>query len=292
MTATASAEANRGLGPLVLPAWAALAAGLALAWAPTLWRSGVQSWSTEQGQYGFLVLILGGWLVARSAPAVTAGPFRAQPLTVVVLGLAGLIAYLGGRLSDKLFMECDGLYVLSLAAGLFAFGSGLKAASLPLGYMALGLPASPQLINILTSGLRLWITWVSVASLRLSGLEVSRDGLNILVDQYQITMREACSGLNSIISLTAVGLMYVTLRRQRPVRAALIMLPILLLLALAANYVRVICLVLGTHAFGEAVAQSFLHEGAGLVTFAVALGGAIAADHALGGFIDHSAERT
>ena len=274
------------LPKLDLPAWTPLAAGLVVAWAPTLWRCGVQSWSSEQGQYAVLVLILGAWLVARSAPAVAAAPYR--PLTPLVFALAalGILTYLGGRLSDKLFLECWGLYALTLGAAVLAFGSALKAAALPLGYMALGLPASPTGMAMLTGGLRLWITWVSVASVRLAGLEASRDGLNILVDQYQITMREACSGLNSIISLTAVGLMYITLRRQRPVKAALVMLPILVLLALVANYVRVICLILATHFLGEEVAQSFLHEGAGVVTFAVALGGAIAADHLLARAID------
>ena len=48
--------------------------------------------------------------------------------------------------------------------------------------------------------------------------------------------------------------------------------------AVMGNFVRVCILIALTHYFGDAVAQSYLHETAGLVTFIVALLGVMALD--------------
>jgi exosortase/archaeosortase family protein len=48
--------------------------------------------------------------------------------------------------------------------------------------------------------------------------------------------------------------------------------------AIFGNFVRIAIVVLLTHVFGDAVAQSLLHETVGFITFAAALGGVIALD--------------
>jgi exosortase/archaeosortase family protein len=48
--------------------------------------------------------------------------------------------------------------------------------------------------------------------------------------------------------------------------------------AIFGNFVRIAIVVLLTHVFGDAVAQSLLHETIGFVTFAVSLGGVTALD--------------
>ena len=84
-------------------------------------------------------------------------------------------------------------------------------------------------------------------------------------------MEDACAGLNSIISLTAVGLFYIYLMHNASWRYSLLLLALLLPIAIAANVIRVIILVLLTYYFGNEVAQGYLHDFAGIVTFVSAL---------------------
>jgi exosortase/archaeosortase family protein len=65
------------------------------------------------------------------------------------------------------------------------------------------------------------------------------------------------------------------------VRYALILAALTLPIAIAANILRVIILILLTFFFGDAVAQGFLHFAAGIFLFAVALMLVFALDAAL-----------
>jgi exosortase/archaeosortase family protein len=82
---------------------------------------------------------------------------------------------------------------------------------------------------------------------------------------------DACSGLHSMYSLSALGtlFMYIMARRSKVHNA--IMLASILPIAFAANLVRVIVLVLITYHFGAQAGEGFLHGFAGIVLMLVAL---------------------
>ena len=81
----------------------------------------------------------------------------------------------------------------------------------------------------------------------------------------------ACAGLNSIVTLGALCLLYVYLRHRSNFRAFLVVALAAIPVAIISNFVRVMVLVLVTYYLGEAAAQGFLHDFAGLLMFAVAL---------------------
>jgi exosortase/archaeosortase family protein len=87
--------------------------------------------------------------------------------------------------------------------------------------------------------------------------------------------------MNSLFSLSAIGLVYLHLRRAPPWWYTAMMVAPIVLFAIGGNFARIVLLILLTHYFGDAVAQSFLHESAGVVAFLVALLGVAAVDAAL-----------
>ena len=98
--------------------------------------------------------------------------------------------------------------------------------------------------------------------------------------------------MNSLISLSEIGLFYIYIRRSPPGRWYFFYIPLIILFAVVGNFARVIILVLLTHFYGDAVAQGYLHETAGLVTFTVALLGVILVDGAVGRFVPQTAPQT
>lgn len=266
-------EANSRLASL------AFYAGIAAVALPTLLENLHQSWSSEQGQAGPIVLTLGLWLAYRRWPAMRAAGAPGSRLIAITFGLLTASAYLLGRVADQFLLESYALYGLALAVlyGLVG-GDGLKKGWFPLAYLILALPAPYTLMWLMTSHLRLWITEGAVRFLHLLGFSIVRDGLDIFVDQYQLAVKEACSGMNSLISLSAIGLVYIHLRRAPPAWYLAASIPLIVVFAVFGNFVRVLILILLTHFFGDAVAQSFLHEGAGIATFLVALCSVIVVD--------------
>ena len=100
----------------------------------------------------------------------------------------------------------------------------------------------------------------------------------LTIGQYQMLVADACSGLHSMYSLTALGtlFMYIMARTSRLHNA--MMLVSIPPIAFVANIVRVIVLVLITYHLGDEAGQGFLHGAAGMVLMLVALAGFFALD--------------
>ena len=266
---------SRSLNGSALLLWA----GLAAVAVPTLIRNAQQSWALEQGQQAPIALALGLWLLWRQWPSMRAVGAPGRTVILAAGGAPSIVLYVLGRISQQYTMESYGLYGLGVATvyGMVG-GAGLKQGSFALAYLLFALPLPYTVVWVLTAHLRLWVTEASVFIARHLGLSIVRDGLNILVDQYELAVQEACSGMNSLFSLSAVGLLYLQLRRSPPGWYILLMVGPIVAFALLGNLVRILCLIGLTHFFGDEVAQGFLHESAGLLTFATALLGVMGLD--------------
>jgi len=267
------------------PAWTLIVLwlGVAALAIPTLIENVQQNWSLDQGAQTPIVLAIGLWLLFRRWPAMRAA--GAPPRGVASRGLAvGLwlatsVLYGLGRVGGQYLVESYALYGFLLIGVYALFGArGLKTGGFPLAYLVFALPIPFFISHALTTHLRLGITEATVQLFQVFGLAIVKDGLTLMVDQYQLSVEDACSGMNSLFSLSAIGLVYIYLRRpDRPFYYAVMLAPIVGL-AIFGNFVRIAVVVLITHLFGDAVAQSLLHETVGFITFAVSLGGVIALD--------------
>src|ERR1700759_5111010 len=102
-------------------------------------------------------------------------------------------------------------------------------------------------------------------------MPVSREGVTIHVGAYQLLVEDACSGMNSLIGLTAISLFYIYLLRGASARYAGVLTLFVIPIAIVGNILRIMILVLLTYFFGDAVAQGFAHFTAGIFLFAIAL---------------------
>jgi exosortase len=123
------------------------------------------------------------------------------------------------------------------------------------------------------------------------GYPVGQSGATIQIGQYELIVEQACAGLNSLITLVAIGLFYVHLNRSAgPLHTALLVAAIIPI-AILANILRVLGLALLTYNIGDGVAQGFSHDLAGIVTFILAITGLFAADSTIS-FFRSRAKRT
>lgn len=242
--------------------------------APTMLRIAQRSWSSEQGAHGPIVLAIALWLLWREWPAIRA---RARPGSRMVGGVALtalLPLYVVAHILGSLFVESLAVYLAMLATlYLFVGWPAMRAAWFALVYPIFLLPPPGTAIAIATQPLRLGISEQAVNLLSAFGYPTAREGLSIFVGQYELLVKTACGGLNSIISLSAVGLFYSYMRHGAGPLYHLFLVTVIVAMAVVANFVRVIMLILITYYLGENAAQGFLHQFAGLTMFAVAMGG-------------------
>jgi exosortase len=185
--------------------------------------------------------------------------------------LSALLVFIGRVEQVDLFMSAAQL-LFATGAVLLLGGVGLfKQLWVPLVMLGYLIVWPGWLIDTLTAPLKMWISSSIVSLLSAMGLPVASAGVTLAIGQYQLLIADACAGLNSLIALTSVGAMYLYLvRRPETWRNAALLLAAIPI-AIIANYIRVLVLVLITYYGGYDMGQSFLHEFAGLLMFGVAL---------------------
>ena len=246
---------------------------------PTLVMIAQVSWSTEQGAHGPVVLATGVWLVwhlRRSfVPLIEPGSAWLTALLLVPC----LMIYALGRISTTPEMEGFALYFTMVVVAYAYLGRrAMRAMWFPIVYLAFLFPPPDSMVAAITQPLKIGISRAAVSLLSLFGLPIARTGVIIQVDQYDILVAAACAGLNSIISLSAIGLFYIYIRHNANWRYAVLLMLAIVPVAVLANFVRVLLLILITYYMGDAAAQGFLHGFAGMTMFAVALLGIFGID--------------
>ena len=259
------------LANLRWPDYLFLAGVLALA-LPTFIFVARSTWSTEEGAYGPIILATGLWLLWHEWQGVR-HLIKAPPAWHVAVLLAVFIPiYLFARITQIVEIEGYAMYCVLLSAVYGIVGPRfMKAMFFPLLYMAFVFPPPDTVIYTLTLPLKMGITKVAIAFLQMFGMPIGGSGVSIQIGQYQLLVAAACSGLNSIVSLSALSLFYIYLMHKHERRFQLILLLFVIPVAIAANFFRVLILILLTYFAGEAVAQGFLHELAGMTMFILAL---------------------
>lgn len=254
-----------GYWPIVL--------GLAVMAIPSLVTLAQETWTQESGAHGPIVLATGLWLLWQVRDEIRASAGKPLGFAPILLLLAPIVViYALSRVLELLFVEMAMVYAMFLLVFARFFGlRGLVRNAFPFVYLAFLIPPPGYVIDMLTAGLREGISAAATATLSGLGYPVARWGVSISIAQYQLLVEDACSGINSIVGLTAISLFYIYILHRASWKHALLLVALILPIAVFANFVRVIVLILLTYYFGDAVGQGFAHNLAGIVLFAFAL---------------------
>ena len=240
--------------------------------APTMYRLGTQVWSKEFGAHGPIVLATGAWLIWRRFPSMTAEGTSGNALVTFAIAAVSLAVYVFGRAYDLLSLEAGGLYGFGLAVLYDRFGLRTMFRNwFPIFYLGLLLPVPGWMLDEFTAPLKLLVTTLSAGIVLPFGIPLVQEGVTMTVGPYQLLVEDACSGLNSLIGLIAITMFYIYLLRDAGWRYSLFLVMLIIPVAIAANVIRIVVLILLTYFFGDAVGQGFLHITAGLFLFALSL---------------------
>ena len=272
----AIAELVRAYGALALlaAAWLSLYGPIYLEFAQTVWTR------EENGHAPFIMAICIGvaWARLQDKSALTSATRREFLFGVIALA-AGLSIFLLGRIGQIDFLLSGSQTLVAASIALCAFGvAGVKRLWFPL-LLSLYLIVWPGwAIDAATGPLKRIISELVSNGLYAAGLPIAHSGAVISVGSYELLVADACAGLNSLISLTAIGAVYLFVAKRRSWKTNLTVMAALAPLAIFANIIRVGLLVLVTYFYGYDAGQSYLHEAAGMIMFAIALTGVFVVD--------------
>lgn len=243
----------------------------------------ISQWLDPQAEteHGWLVLGISGWLLWRNLKEglglrVSGSGFRVSDSErvwpAVVAMVAGLMLNLAGFVGQQTRVGIAGF--LLFAWGVVRLGGGPRwgrAAAFPLGFLLFAVP-----VNVLdTAGfwLRVGVVDASTALAHGAGIALVRNGTQLFAPDghYQYDVVAACSGMRSLVALSALSLLIGYLNFRTWWRRGL-MLALCWPLAFLGNVARMMAIIFAAQAGGQTWGER-AHDVMGYGVFVIVLGG-------------------
>jgi len=259
--------------PAGLLDWLPIMVGFCVLYIPSFYSLFTGIWRSEDQAHGPIILGLSIWLIWRSRDEMLAA---AQPGKGAIVGwllfVVGLVLYIFGRSQQILAFEIGSFIAILASLVCIKLGTpALRAVWFPFFFMLFMVPLPSAVVAALTLPMKMAVSYVSEHILYWAGYPIARSGVILQIGQYQLLVADACAGLQTLLTLEALGLFYLNVVRHtstfRNVALALMIIPI----SFTANVTRVMVLTLITYHWGDAAGQGFLHGFAGMVLFVSAL---------------------
>ena len=231
----------------------------------------ILDWAKDDNySHGFLVPFIAGYLTYMRKDDLLAAEVRPANAGLGIVALGLLVLFLGW-LGTEYFTMRSSMVVILAGAVLYLLGWKIFTILLaPLAYLLLMVPIPYIIYDAAAFPLKLFVTKVSVLSMKALGVVVLQEGNILMFPNITLEVADACSGLRSIMSLLALGAAYAFVFFPR-VRDRVILILSTLPIAVFTNCLRVIATGILAQYFGSAAAEGFFHEFAGLFVFAGAV---------------------
>lgn len=240
---------------------------------PTFYGLANGIWNNSDQAQGPLILMVVLYLFWQQRDLLIYKPeIKTWPILGSLMFGLGLIIYILGRSQEILMFEIGSQILVLSSILLITRGmTALKAMWFPLFFLIFMVPLPGSFIDAVTLPMKMAVSYVADDVLFWLGYPIARVGVMLQVGQYQLLVADACAGMHTLISLEALGLLYLNLVKHdslfRNITLAILIVPI----SFIANVIRVIILILITYYFGDEAGQGFVHGFAGMVLFIVAL---------------------
>jgi exosortase len=217
--------------------------------------------------HGFLVPLISGFFLWRRRDAFERDRREPSNLGLIVLAIS-LAVYLIAQVWQAYHVSAFTFIVL--LAGLAVYFLGEKATRricFPLVFLSFMIPL--PFINRVSPSLESFTARVSTAVVRLVGIPATNLGSQIRLENSSFTVGAACSGLNSIVALATLVVIFIyILEGSRRGKISLLMMAIPI--AIVANIFRVSSLLVIAHSLGAEAGMSYFHDYSSPVLFLLA----------------------
>lgn len=204
-------------------------------------RDTIQGVSIEHSTMGLVLLLISIFLYFLGI----VGGIEVLPRVSLVLTIIGILYYnLGRNLISKIYF--------------------------PLLFLFFMIPVPVSLVSFISLPLKMIATKLSASILTAVGIPVLREGNMLYFVNASLEVAEACSGIRSLISYLMLGILF-AYTMDLSFAKKVILVALTVPMAFFANLLRVTGTGFLAHFYGNKVAQGFLHEFSGMVTFALGL---------------------
>ena len=230
-------------------------------------------WQTEQEGHGPLIAAASLWLVWQSRERLKQVKISPAPVVGWCVLLSGLVLLFLARLQQGLLtFETFSIIPVIVGSLLIAVGwPTLRILAFPIFFLLFAVPMPDWIIDAATVPLKVFISNIVTHVLYAAGFPIAQNGVMIMIGSYQLLVKDACSGMNSIFALSAIGVFYAYAFRWEEKIRSIILLIAIIPITILANFIRVIALVLIAYYGGPDLLEGIVHDLTGIGLFVVAI---------------------
>jgi exosortase len=246
---------------------------LAIAWlyAETLAGLGREWLSSPDASYGVVLAAVAAavaWQRRERVARACAEPATHRSAGVFIL-LAGLLLFLAGQLGADVFLTRLSLVAVLTGTLWFVAGAAVvRVLAAPLAFVLMAVPLPALIVNAVTLPLQFTASQIAESTLVTAGVAVFRDGNVLELPSATLQVAEACSGLRSLVSLTAIAVLLAWATPGQSRLARVTMVAAAMPVAIVMNGLRIAGIGLACEAWGPRMASGAWHTLSGWLTFA------------------------
>ncbi|MCF7837581.1 MAG: exosortase [Candidatus Marinimicrobia bacterium] len=221
--------------------------------------------------HGYLIPFVTFGLLWVRRHELAEAPKRVSGVGLAVIVLALALHWLGAK-AEQTRLSLTALIMLFWGIPFYLYGWHVaKVILFPVAYLMFCLPW--QFLENSTLPLRMMAAWLATGVLNGLGLESVRQGSAIyssVAGGFSFDVADPCSGLRSIVAMTALTAVYANLTQRTLLKKWLLFLcaaPI----AVLGNMMRIVTIAMVAQAFGNDVAVGLYHDYSGYIIFAVGI---------------------
>ena len=247
----------------------ATSAAAVVVFAPILYYMFLHWGQVKDYSHGYLIAPLSAYFIWERRNRIARTPVEPSWYGVIPLAL-GALALAIGRLGVEL-MSMRVAFVLTLI-GLQVLFLGLqmtRVLAFPLAFLFLMVPLPQSLVNVIAFPLQLVAADLAVNTLHMFGYPVLREGNILHLPATQLFVKDACSGLRSLMALGTLGILFAYFFR-RSWAERIVLVASTIPIAVIVNAFRVALTAGLTYHWGPQMAEGAIHQTEGFFTFGMA----------------------
>lgn len=235
-------------------------------------------WSTwlhnEEFSFGILVPVIAGYLIWARRGELSSSESSSWTAGWLIAAAGCGLQVLASRSGTLLLSGLALVMILIGATGILWGKKRLRITAGPTALLALMVPLPPYVVGEMTWHLQSAASSLSASILGVLGVPVYQDGNLLLLPNYMLEVKAACSGSRSIFALVALAFV-LSLSVKSKVWIRVILVLAAPVLALTANVIRIVGTGLLAWGWGNLAANEALHTAWGIAVFLIAVLGLI-----------------
>lgn len=230
-------------------------------------QSTVQSWSSGyQYSHGYLIPFISGYLIWRKREDLRTSIVQPDMKGLIVL-LTGISLLVIGYAAFEAFIRRYSLIITIIGLIYFLLGKQIsKILLFPVGYLILMIPIPYILFKSLAANLRTINVKAAYFITEAFGIPIIQDGATLCLPNATLQVIDWCTGIQSLIAMTAISLLYVYLTRMT-FTGKIILVFLSIPLAIAGNIFRILVNIFLAYFFGDQVLKGIIHNFQGMINF-------------------------